>query len=545
MENYTPKVIPHKEFREIAVDFANPLDAVREAISNSLDANAKEIWIAASSEEIDYQKKLVLTFKDNGMGMNAKRIRAFFDLGNSKWDGSRRTIGKKGHGTKVFYRSERVEVEAVNKKHEKFKALADKPWIWLQKEKVPPVTIDGPVLVEGEQHGTTIRIIGFFDNKASFFEHERMKDYIKWFTAYGTVKRFFNCEEVDIHLELKGVDRNNFEPIEYGHPFPDKSYNIEEIRRKISKEDLRCNASDLFCKIWKAPNQKITKNATVVSADIIFAIEGGKLRALPKGVTATDRYGLWLAKDYVLVEQKNEWLFEKAIWTQFHIVVNCQDFELTANRGSVGNSSRDVLDGMKEIIANFYKNLQKNDRDYKKWQELKEREEIEAKKQKEYANLKKRLSKVEKREFIDEIQELKMFKPRNEAETLHLLSYLVSKKVKGIDFEILDIESRAGIDLIVSWHDPATQSEIYKVVEVEHRLENFIKHQHFFRQVHAMVCWDKGQMAPGTEIVDLEGQRYELKKGKDGRFFFQNKQNETDIKKVYLLSEIVKALKQG
>lgn len=542
MEDYEPKVIPHKEFREIAVDFADPLDAVREAISNSLDAQAQNILILATSEEIDYQKKLALTFKDDGIGMTMDRMHAFFDLGNSKWDQGTAIIGRKGHGTKIFYRSERVEIQTVNVNHEKISAVVDKPWIQMQKKQVPRARIDGPFPSgEEDKQGTTIRVIGFFDNKASFFEHDKMKDYIRWFSAWGSVKPMFSPEDTTKCLELQGVDRNEPESIEHGHPFPTEDYDTDKIRNKINSQGLKCNITDLFCKVWLAPNQKITKNATVVNADIIFAVEGGKLRALPKNVTATDRYGLWLARDYILVEQKNEWLFEKAIWTQFHIVVNCQHFELTANRGSVGNSSSDVLDGVKEIVVNFYNDLRKNDSVFKRWEDLKDKEEMEAKKQREYANLRKRLNKADNRDFIDEIKKLKMFKPHNEAETLHLLSYLVLQKVKDIDFEILDIESKTGIDLIASWHDPATQSQTLKVIEVEHRLQNFTKHQHFFRQVHAIVCWDKGQISPGTRITDLEGQRYELKKSND-RLFFQNEQDGTDVKRVYLLSEIVKKL---
>ena len=40
-----PKVDDVQEFIEIAMDFSNPLDLVREAISNAFDAQAKEILL--------------------------------------------------------------------------------------------------------------------------------------------------------------------------------------------------------------------------------------------------------------------------------------------------------------------------------------------------------------------------------------------------------------------------------------------------------------------------------------------------------------------
>ena len=215
-EPYEPRVIPHREFREIAVDFANPLDAIREAISNSLDAQAQNIRILATCEEIDYQKKLVLTFLDDGIGMTIDRMHAFFDLGNSKWDQGIPTFGRKGHGTKIFYRSERIELETINSNRERILAIVDKPWIQMQKKEVPLVRINGPFPC-GEEYrqGTTVRVIGFFDNKASFFEHDKMKDYIRWFTAWGSVKPIFSPEDKTRCLEIQGVDRNESELISF------------------------------------------------------------------------------------------------------------------------------------------------------------------------------------------------------------------------------------------------------------------------------------------------------------------------------------------
>lgn len=549
-EKYEPKVIENREFKEIAADFANPLDAVREAISNSIDAKATQIKIGASSEKIEYQDKLVIKFEDNGRGMDRKMVEAFFDLGNSRWQ-TKNSLGEKGHGTKVFYHSERIEVETVNINGEKFIATVNKPWIDLMKGGKPKPVIEGPISTK-ESSGTKIKIMGFYDNKGEFFEHEKLKDYIRWFTAYGSAEKYFKEGIREVFLELKGIDRANYGPIEYGHFFPGECFDIDKIKKEMKDKSLKGDVSDYFCKIWKKTKKK-TVNATIVEADIIFAIEGDKVstkQSLPKGVTATNRYGLWLAKNYIPVERKNDWIFRaKAIWTQFHIIVNCQQFNLTANRGSVGNSSQDVLNGVQDIVTEYYNELEKHDQVFKKWNELKEKEDLEAKKEKEYANLKKRLSKIEKRERVEGINGFKIFKPRNEVETLHLLSCLIflqkMKRIKlGLDFDILDIESKVGIDLIVSWRDPATQAETNKLIEVEHKLENFTKHKHFFKQVHGVVCWDKRGAGLGTIISDLEGGEYELKKNTSGDYFFQNVMDGTDTKKVYILSEIIEKLQK-
>ena len=48
----TPKVDATQEFIEIANDFSNPLDLVREAISNAYDAKASVIKIGSSPKKL-------------------------------------------------------------------------------------------------------------------------------------------------------------------------------------------------------------------------------------------------------------------------------------------------------------------------------------------------------------------------------------------------------------------------------------------------------------------------------------------------------------
>src|SRR4030042_5243110 len=222
MENYKPNVNKNREFKEIAADFSNPLDSIREGISNSIDAKSKEININASIEKIDFQNKLVLVFEDDGIGMDKERIKSFFDLGNSSWNDAS-SIGEKGHGTKIFYRSESLEVATVDLDGNKIVAKVDRPWITLNNEKSEfRIEISDSEKVENTKHGTKIKIVGFYDNKASFFEHKKIKDYIKWFTAFGSIKRFFK-EEMKTKLNFKGVDVKEFESLNAGHQFPEEA----------------------------------------------------------------------------------------------------------------------------------------------------------------------------------------------------------------------------------------------------------------------------------------------------------------------------------
>ena len=112
MANYviTPKVNEVKEFIEIANDFSNPLDLVREAISNSFDACASRIEICFSTVSERGEDILLIELNDNGEGMDRKGLQSFFDLGNSLRRGEPKTIGEKGHGTKVYFNSRYIEL---------------------------------------------------------------------------------------------------------------------------------------------------------------------------------------------------------------------------------------------------------------------------------------------------------------------------------------------------------------------------------------------------------------------------------------------------
>ena len=95
----TPKVNEVNEFLEIASDFEDPLEVIRESLSNSYDAGATEVEITIRDRPMGSE----IIIEDNGEGMDYEDLESFFDLGNStkrgRGDGS---IGYKGHGTKIF-----------------------------------------------------------------------------------------------------------------------------------------------------------------------------------------------------------------------------------------------------------------------------------------------------------------------------------------------------------------------------------------------------------------------------------------------------------
>ena len=98
-------------YQNIITNFSDPLEFVREAISNSIDAEATKITVSIDQAAGPTgQPEIRITIKDDGNGMDEPRLARFFNLGDSeksalKNDGDEegeRLIGEKGFGTKVY-----------------------------------------------------------------------------------------------------------------------------------------------------------------------------------------------------------------------------------------------------------------------------------------------------------------------------------------------------------------------------------------------------------------------------------------------------------
>ena len=108
-----PEVNSAQEFIEISQDFSNSLDLVREAISNAFDAQAKNVVIDFSVVLECGERTLKIEIADDGKGMDKEGLKSFFDLGNSLNRHDADAIGEKGHGTKVYFNSRKIDVITI------------------------------------------------------------------------------------------------------------------------------------------------------------------------------------------------------------------------------------------------------------------------------------------------------------------------------------------------------------------------------------------------------------------------------------------------
>ena len=117
-----------------------------------------------------------------------------------------------------------------------------------------------------------------------------------------------------VRLFLKGLGETKLEEIPQGHYFPDDSKDINKLF-----EDYLTKAPDYYSK--KIIKEGVLKNYPEISYQAIFFIEGKYAKytynqmlrrrgySAPEGAyTIQERYGLWLCKDYMPIQRKNEWI---------------------------------------------------------------------------------------------------------------------------------------------------------------------------------------------------------------------------------------------
>lgn len=513
-ENYqiTPQVDATQEFIEIANDFANPLDIVREAISNAYDAKANKIWIAFDVMNEYGESILKITIKDNGHGMNEEGLQAFFDLGNSLRRNDKETIGEKGHGTKVYFNSKKIEV-ASKKDKKQYDAVMEEPFRKLHNREIPVVSVTRTD-IDSENTETTVLIYGYNNNRRDKFTHDILKDHIMWFTKHGAFDNIFHPEKnKDSKIYLKGLGRDGYEEIAFGHYWPDESKDIKKLF-----DDYITKAPDYYSKRIVREGQ--LKNFPEVKYQAIFSIEGKYIKynynsmvrrpgyQAPSGAyTIQERYGLWLCKDYIPIQRKNEWItYKGSEYTKFHAFFNCQSLKLTANRGSVENTPSEILADIQEEIKKIYDEIINSD-DWRSIEWLEDEAMAYQTTENEKSNFKWRIEKINRANVAD-YKGTQLIEPERESGVFSLFLILSNIEKDMFPFQIIDYDTHEGIDVIAKGDrtTPISSAKLY-YVEFKRNLTNIFNHS--FENLHSVVCWDT-DIKHDDIIKDINGEERKL-----------------------------------
>ncbi len=519
-EQIRPKVNETSEFLEIASDFGDPMEVFREALHNAYDWGATEFKILITLDESCGQEKLIIELIDNGSGMDKDTIiNHFWNLGDSKSRGNRDSIGEKGHGTKIYLRSDKVVIH-TNDGNNSYESICEGAFKELNSGRV-----HCPVVRESDEpypKGTSIRIEGYNNNQRGKLQQRIIKDYLYWYTVLGTVENQFENRSVrDFKVMLKGLDVDEPETLTMGHPFAVENNDINALFTEYGEA-----AADYYVKKYVYPMRHLD-DMPEVKFDVVIYFEGDEAKRLYNPMIkkrmskqtgeykVSDRYGIWLCKDFVPIQRVNEWITSFGTGSNsfglLHGFVNCQKLKLTANRGTIANTNQRIIDQLRiavqQIIDEINIDLYKNDViTLKKWND-------EAKTLKfEQAAFKKRKELVTQKQYF-EMNDRVFLTPRNEAELYGLFISLYTLHPDDFDFEPLDYDESAGIDLLARNKSKNKIADCeFWYVELKYQL-GATEFNHSFSNIRYIVCWElASKIKDGSRLkTSVEDVNRELK----------------------------------
>ncbi len=505
MKVFTPIVKNISIFKEIAKNVVNPLEIVREAISNSHDAESKQISISVYR---DSEGKFVIEIQDDGKGMNINILQKFFNLGDS--NKRQIGIGEKGLGTKTFFKSDGITVYTQTKDGEAYKAVMKNPWDSLNSDTIPEYTIED-IPAQTGKCGTTILIEGYIiDNPEKYFNFDTIKDYILWFSAGGSFKTYFaNYMELHKYIQNMQIAPRIFledrilgikEEIAGTHQFtPPEEKPAEDPKEEIYKRSVN------YCRHFGPYHRATNIKGEYVSFQIYGTVSGvncrKKICKLKFAEKLKSRFGVYLCKDFIPFFRMPD-LMNDPNYHHYHILINSQAFELTADRNNISNEDdpkvKWVFNEAKKILNEDIRPLAEEG-----YFRLRKQEEIENILKNKQSLLKKR---VEKFDEIDNLalHDLPVVKrPDCESQVVVVLTSLISNEItrKYIRYieKIGHYSHHTSTDMICLDKD---NNKV--LVEIEYKLSNLFKHDHPYDTFDYVVCWS----------VDLEA--YEKKRLIDG-----------------------------
>jgi len=555
------------EFYQIIKDFDNPIQIFREAFQNSVDEFATEVHCKVSIEQRLGREDLFIDIWDNGSGLIVENISAFFGLAKStKINADKTPIGKlgyKGHGTKIYFNSEQIEIfSKPDREGEGWARVLDDPIKQIREhntfyytKQISPK--DCSISLPPEfKTGFCVRIKNPYhfqtQNTRFMLNHVYLRDYTNWFTVFGSIRPLFDdIPPVTLYLHGLNIDHfkreasdfgqidplpefvegehDIFEKIQMGHYFPESRNEdtpMEEYGKKIDpakpysdyysnqvlKERVYLETGSYFDFIVYLEGYETKRRY-----DILLSRRGKSPFAGNMEHTDAERYGLWACKGGIPIEKVDEWVKGRGVgtYTYMHAFIDCDNFELTANRGSIKNSDLEIIAQVKnklsEILSsNKIQDIMKQRDD---WEEAAKTQRTLAQDEKE---LKQRFKSSINKKYILLPNGFKIPEPTkmkgggySESETLIVLIELLTLYPNLFPFKILDYNTNKGIDFVVEkLGNPS-------YIELKGTFQKKINHS--FRHIYKFICYELDRVH-GDKVEDVENLNARLEVTKDDYF---------------------------
>jgi hypothetical protein len=526
MSTTTATVNTANAYRQIISNYSNPLEFVREAISNSIDAAATNLTVKVEQPVGPTgQPEIRITLRDDGKGMDARTLERFFNLGDSEKSELRsdaedqdHLIGEKGFGTKIYLNSRKIEVRTRDKQS----GLALKAVSQGHLERIHDISSGvGPQYdVTEEPHGvdgTEIKIFGYNHNDGSKLGHDQLRDYILWFTKFGSVEPLLweqfpkfsaaKARLANLKLHLRGL---GFDPqkhagdinaqsvtLDFGHPFPEECFDGKALRAKAKTG--KASPTDFYCR--RFVREDVLKKFPGYRWQAVFSIEGNSVKyqnpmvrrqryQAPSGAyKVAERYGIWICKDFIPAERVNVLLPGKGTeFLKFHAFFNCQAIRLSADRTSIGPTPPDVRGAIEEQILELVREIFEDEGVAALLEALDEAEfgeRTEEQEKKDYA----RRVKQAKSSASATFKSVELREPQRELGVVSLLAQLLAIEPGLFPFRVLDWNNAGGFDLLARDTTDLVFDDAAKFyVECKQLLTGSFNHT--LNNVKYVVCWD-------------------------------------------------------
>ena len=298
------------------------------------------------------------------------------------------------------------------------------------------------------------------------------------------------------------------EEIGGGHQFSPPNENPS-----VNPQEERNPRSNDFCKHFGPFYRDTTINDNYVSFQLYGTISGVNCRRsiskLKQGESLKSRFGLYLCKDFIPIVNRYD-LLKEDNYHHYHLLLNSQNFEVTADRNNLSNENSQeikwifeefdkiVLEQIKPIAEQTYFKIRKD-------------EEIAFIQEEKIKELKKRKTKYATMPALNNCDIPIVKKPDNEAQLALLFSGLLSKysnKYFG-ELKIGHYSDKSTTDLICIDKD-----NNLVLVELEYKVSNIFQHGHPFDTFDYVICWEVDLEINETKKTP-EGKTLKLTKDKN------------------------------
>ena len=532
MAQHTSSVSQASVLRQAVLNTSSSLELLREAVSNAVDAEARHIAIDLINRGGDIWD---ITIEDDGNGMEDQHLMAFFNAGETVKDFPVLAIGEKGLGSKTTFVAKKVVVESIRKgtKDVLIGIMVD-PLNYLERDQMPVWDMERNPQAHskkiGVPHGTRVMLdsvrISSFNGKKTEELHEianRTFHYLRSLCATGTVKNRHaqkkhiidsvmnvgTIPQVTLHVTKDGHPPVNLGPEPGVYPMPDA--NPAPSTGPVI-EGVECKSKN-FCDLYDFHRSKtlsVGGSVITVHYDGTAIIAGEQVRQemlryeLKQGWTQKSQMGMHLCKDFIPLRVDTSLSRELAggeYYYEFKIFLNCQSFQLNADRNVITNEETDEVSWIWEDFRQYvWPNIEAK---YKAYADLARTETaaIDARRKTEAAKqLKADYASLSQLPLSKKGAELAFVKePIKEADVSHLFAMMIQSGHYSQELAPLMRFGRYIDDSTDIICEVSGGSEW--LVEVERRLPSLFNHKHPMTSYEAVVVWELGGMKNGDSQV--------------------------------------------